>query len=382
MTLRLTNLFLAIILSFSVALGQSDSLIHDGLTRYFLVHLPTGYNPQNDYPLVLALHGGVGSGPQLEKQSGLSDKADAEKFILVYPDGVRGQFGIRTWNAGVCCGDAVTEDIDDVGFLITLIDTLEKQFGIASDKIFATGMSNGAFMSYRLACEQPDIIAAIAPVAGSMNMDCEPHKWVPIIHFHSYRDNSIPYLGGRGSGLSKHYNPPLDSILGVWATQTDCKTFKDTLRLSAEYDHFIWDSCDCNSEYQLYLTYDGGHSWPGGNKTIIGDSTSKAISANDLMWDFFLAHPKCERIPGGIGISEINSSSAYPNPTSKWITISESGITSGITLISSSGVVIQNVPIEINHQNFRLDLSSLPSGLYVLKWEVDLITKTTYLHRL
>ena len=144
-----------LIIFFSTGINaQFDSLIWDSIERTYLVHLPSGFNGSENLPLVIAMHGGFGSADNLQNQSQLGEKADEEHFIVVYPEGVQGGvFDIRTWNAGWCCGHASTTDVDDVGFINALLDKLIDDFPIDTDRIYATGMSNGGFMSYRLACE-------------------------------------------------------------------------------------------------------------------------------------------------------------------------------------------------------------------------------------
>ncbi|MDA0732920.1 MAG: hypothetical protein O2837_08720 [Bacteroidetes bacterium] len=192
---------------------------------------------------------------------------------------------------GDCCGFASTNNIDDVGFIDSLLNTLTNQYSIDTNRIYATGISNGGFMSYRLACELSDKIAAIAPVASSMLMDvCNPTRPIPIIQFHSYFDSNIPHLGGVGSGFSSHYNPPIDSILNVWSNSNSCSNINDTIITNSQYTFKKWTNCNCSSEIHYYITQDGGHSWPGGIQTNTGDPTSSFINANNLMWDFFQQH--------------------------------------------------------------------------------------------
>jgi polyhydroxybutyrate depolymerase len=142
----------------------------DGRKRYYLLNLPSNYNEPSDIPLVIALHGGGGKATQMESDYLLTEKANKEKFAIVYPEGVQsdGILGARTWNAGTCCDYAVEKNIDDVKYISLLIDELLKKYPkLNPKKVYATGMSNGAMMSYRLACELSNKIAAIAPVAGA-----------------------------------------------------------------------------------------------------------------------------------------------------------------------------------------------------------------------
>ncbi|RMH69631.1 MAG: T9SS C-terminal target domain-containing protein [Gemmatimonadetes bacterium] len=270
-----------------------DTLRYGGYDRTFLTHLPPNYDGSEETPLVIALHGGFGSAFNLQAQSLLSETADSAGFIVVYPEGIASPLGIRTWNAGGCCGYAVEQEIDDTGFINTLIDTLLNRYNLDPDRIFATGMSNGGMMAYRLACELGDRIAAIAPVAATMVMpDCDPVRLTPIIHFHSILDENVPIEGGIGNGISHHYNPPVDSVLNAWADVGNCLVDNDTLYAGDDYLHIQWHSCDDDAEIQLFVTSDGGHSWPGGRQGYPGaDPPSEVIHANDRMWAFFQQHP-------------------------------------------------------------------------------------------
>jgi len=263
-----------------------EKLSYDGETRSYLLHVPSTYDQDSLTPLVIALHDGTGSAKNIEQQSGLPNLSDEKGFILCSPNGIK-----KTWNAGWCCGKANENDVDDVGFIDALIDEISAQYSIDPNRIFVTGMSNGGMMSYRLACELGDRIAAIAPVAGTMVLDCEPSTVVSIIHFHSYEDSNVPWDRGIGDGLSDHYNPPLDSVLYSWALHNECIEVNSIN--TDEYDLIEWNGCNDGTDIQLYLTNDGGHSWPMGTKPRNkADEPSQAVNANELMWEFFEAHAK------------------------------------------------------------------------------------------
>ncbi|MBK9591101.1 MAG: phospholipase [Crocinitomicaceae bacterium] len=284
----------------------------DGIYRTFQLHLPTGYTGTTDIPLVIAMHGGTGTGPQMALQSLLNPKSNAEDFVVVYPEGIPNTSGgLRTWNAGWCCGYAVTQNVDDVAFISALIDSLNLLYAIDLNRVYATGMSNGGFMSYRLGCELSERIAAIAPVACSMGMnDCFPAVAVPVIAFNSFLDTNVPVNGGVGSGLSDHWNSPQDSVMAVWSNYNGCDPTADTLQNDSEFLHLKWSNCNCGYTNEQYITQDGGHSWPGG--IAFGDPVSAYIDATDLMWDFFLQYDlSC---PLSVEENE-NEVLIYPNPT-------------------------------------------------------------------
>jgi len=234
--------------------------------------------------LIIALHGGVGTPRNIEEQSGLSETANQEGFMVCYPQGLN-----RTWNAGECCGKSDRKDRDDVGFISLLIDDLLANYDIDSNRVYVTGISNGGFMCYQLACEIPNKISGIAPVAATMTAEvCNPSNSVPIIHFHSYLDNGVPYLGGVGDGPSKNYKAPLDSIFTVWSNNNGCAVNKSIIHAGTDYDHWQWTNCTDSVNIELYLTHDGGHQWPMGVKPFKKmDEPSQVIDANQLMWNFF-----------------------------------------------------------------------------------------------
>ena len=149
-------------------------------------------------------------------------------------------------------------------------------------------MSNGAMMAYRLACEIPDKIAAIAPVSGSMVTDypCLPARLMPILHIHSELDTKVPPLGG--IGLADYYYPPVDSVLRIWAMADSCSSREPVIQEFEKYTRYQWDNCSNGARIVYYLTKDGGHAWPGGSKSRErADTPSQAINANDSIWSFF-----------------------------------------------------------------------------------------------
>jgi polyhydroxybutyrate depolymerase len=373
-----TIILIYMLLISSVSLqAQYDSIVHDNYDRTFLLHLPTGYTGTTHLPLIVALHGGFGNAYNIESQSQLSIKADLENFIVVYPEGIAGGIlGITSWNAGWCCGYSSNNNIDDVGFINKLLDTLIDQYLIDTNRIYVTGMSNGGFLSYRLACELSHRIAAIAPVAASMSIvNCNPQRPVPIISFHSYLDTQVPYIGGIGDGPSSHYNSPQDSILNIWSDKNYCLSSNDTIINNPEYTNVKWTNCDCETEIHQYITQDGGHSWPGGIQTAIGDPVSNFINASDLMWNFFQQHTlDCEIVSvEKQNIQERPTIQIFPNPTNSKINIQSSVNWSSIkvSIFNTQGQEILCVMGQT-----EIDISNLTDGLLFIKIEMDNIIRT------
>lgn len=268
-----------------------SSIVIDGLSRTYLVNLPqTYYDIDSKLPVVIGLHGTGGSADQFDRNYGLTERANELDFIAVYPEGVRSDrtLKLRTWNAGTCCDYARENNIDDTKFISRLIDQLILDYRIDPKKLYVTGMSNGGMLAYRLACEIPEKIAAIAPVSCSMMVEspCNPSRPIPILHIHSILDTKIPYSGGVGIG--GYYFPPVDSVLNVWSINNTCTVSGNVVVDNADYKLLKWLTCADDVTIQTYLTKDGGHSWPGGSKpSQRSDAPSTVINASALILDFF-----------------------------------------------------------------------------------------------
>ncbi|MDE2335763.1 MAG: hypothetical protein KGL10_00455, partial [Alphaproteobacteria bacterium] len=173
-----------------------------GRDRTYLVHIPDNVSGHKNLPVVIMLHGGGGNAAQFAEQTGMNAVADKNGFIAVYPEGTKAMLGnFRTWNAGRCCGKAMRGKSDDVAFISRIIDALAQKYAIDTKRVYATGHSNGAMMSYRLACQLSDKIAAVAPVSGQRVFDdCHPKRAVAILHIHGTADPCALYNGGNACG--------------------------------------------------------------------------------------------------------------------------------------------------------------------------------------
>lgn len=275
----------------SIPLRVNGSITVDGLVRTYTLNLPPTYAAGSAFPLIIALHGGGGSSEQFESTSLLTPKAQAAQFAVVYPNGTKPPTGVsaRTWNAGGCCAYAMDQNINDVNFIRQLIIELTARYKLNPKRIYATGHSNGAFMSYRLACELSDRIAAIAPSAGAMLLPaCTPSRPVPVLHAHSRLDTNVPYLGGLGTGPGSPglVWPSTQNTLDRWATLDSCPAAQTSA--APGYTFTKWSSCAGGSSIEFYLSDDGGHAWPGGLPGgVIGDTPTQRFNMNDLLLAFF-----------------------------------------------------------------------------------------------
>jgi polyhydroxybutyrate depolymerase len=275
---------------------QTRKLTVDGRERTYLVHIPKKYDPKTPTPVVLALQGAAMDGSMMVWFSGLNKKSDEAGFIVVYPSGT-GLGPFRTWNAGGFSGKMAEGKAYDVAFIGKLLDDLNGAVKLDEKRIYACGMSNGGMMCYRLAAELSDRIAAIAPVAGTIAIEeCKPKRAVPVIHFHGSKDSIVPYE------MTKDKTPPFMKLKGVeesiqtWVKLNGCDEKGTTDTISKDGDELkvtrkTYGGGKDGAEVVLVVIEDGGHTWPGQKPPVgfIGKSTNN-VSANDLMWEFFLKH--------------------------------------------------------------------------------------------
>lgn len=278
-------------------IGEKFSLTHDKLEREYYLYTPPGDGKQ-PRPLVVVLHGGAGNPQNAAETTGFSELAAKEGFLVAYPAGVG---HVPTWNAGRCCGYAERRNIDDVGFIEKMIADIKSRRNIDAGRVYATGMSNGAMMAYRLACELSSTFAAIAPVSGAMKVfDCKPDSRLSLIIFHALDDQQVLYKGGKpekGMRAAASHKPESDASVAdamqFWLKANYCRKFPgmedfgEVARVTyfcAEDRHVVLNTLDT-----------GGHSWPGGKKGWAGaDEPTKSINATEEIWRFFRQHPPTE----------------------------------------------------------------------------------------
>jgi polyhydroxybutyrate depolymerase len=264
-------------------------------TRSYLIHLPTDFDKTKRYPLVLAFHGGGGNGEQFMKASRWNDKSDEAGFIVVYPNGT-GRFArMLTWNVETCCGYAQKKNVDDVTFINALLDDLIKQYPIDAKRVYATGMSNGAMISYRLACELSHRITAIAPVSGTLMTDIpqNAHK-VPVLHIHGTADQNVLFAGGVGpNSIVKVNFTSVQKTIETWVKHNAANPKPVITNMPDTSDDGMTSTrtvyVSDNAPVELITIANGGHSWPGTPNPRLKQlgSITMDFHAEDVIWDFF-----------------------------------------------------------------------------------------------
>ena len=290
--LLLVGLVLLTASAVTLAASVSETLKSGGdLRNYWLVR-PEGIEKTKPAPLLMVLHGSAGSGEDMMTvtQRGFERLADKEKFVVVYPDALE-----RRWNDQ---GGTV----DDVGFLLAIVDKLVADGLVDKNRVYVAGISNGGMMAQRLACEQADRIAGIATVAGGLPTGltgtCKPARALPVLVIHGTEDPIVPWAGGAVAGFEE-FGKVLSAreTAGFWAANNRCgdggviaaepdRDPKDGTRVKLE----VFASCPAGAAVKLAAIEGGGHTWPGGYQYLperfIG-RTSQDVDANSLIWNFF-----------------------------------------------------------------------------------------------
>jgi polyhydroxybutyrate depolymerase len=268
-----------------IAFGRNTSkcsFVHDGLERFYLIYKPQSLN-QEDAPVLFALHGYGSSAAFHKSYTGYEDYADNEKFIVVYPQGYKLESVLVNssshWNVGAW---TTASEIDDIGFIDTIIDLVVNKEQVDETRIYSSGMSNGGFMSYHLACNLSRKIAAIASVTGSMSKetlaDCAPSHPTAILQIHGLQDLVVPYSGFDDLGME-----PIDDVLAYWANLNSCNPERlvavvDYFNEKGSIDFINYESCMNSVDVRLIRIPSMGHTWPGLNNFN--------ISASEEIWNF------------------------------------------------------------------------------------------------
>ncbi len=349
--------------------AQEKTLMHDGVEREYFLHVPAGYEAGANLPLVINMHGYGSNRSEQMIYSGFNAIANDNNFFVVYPQGLPDQLGTLHFNAYFA-----PSDIDDVGFINRLIDQLYTDYNIDLSRVYSTGMSNGGFMSYRLACELPERIAAIASVTGAMLPiqadNCNPERPIPVMQIHGTADAVVPFAypansGGIGEGIG--------DVVSYWANNNACEAVPDTMAIedintldNSTAQLITWSDCAMGAEVQFYIIQDGGHSWPGAFPIATLGNTNQDFSASAAIWEFFSRFEHPNPAEGSLvnteGFATAQAIQISPNPFQDMLLVE--GQIEGLELYNQVGQLLRTQQFDSN--NAMLDTDDLAAGVYLL----------------
>ena len=358
----MTKLFtLMVMLFFTLHLtaqqNLSGTIYSGGLDRAYLIHFPPNFDSADELPLVFNLHGYTSNAAQQALYSQMNDVSDDGNFIVCYPDGIG-----ESWNVGLPGGSSA----DDVGFLSDLIDSLHLLYNVNLDRVYSCGMSNGGYMSYKLACELSDRIAAIASVTGSivpsMENNCSPTRAVPVMEIHGTADPVVAYNGSS-------FANPIEEVVQFWVDKNACLDAPVTIEIpnlvtldlsTAERIEYL--NCDDEAEVVFYKVENGGHTWPGA--AILVGTTNQDFDASVEIWEFFNRFDLNGSLTAVNNRPEIAAIQAFPNPTSDKVFLNNlPAKTQEIRVFDATGRVVESVQ-NIANSSFEMSLDNLNVGFY------------------
>lgn len=318
------------------------SITHDAMQRDYRLYVPSVYDGSEEVPLVINLHGYTSNAFEQEIYGDFRPVADTANFIVIHPEGTLDNTGTTFWNAF----GSPNETVDDVGFVSALIDSIASEYNIDMNRVYSTGMSNGGFMSYKLACDLSYRIAAIASVTGAMIdpslVPCNAVHPTPVMQIHGTADPTVPYLGSVGV---------LGAQAGVdyWVSYNNCNSTAIETAVpdidqtdGCTADHFLYESGDQGSTVEFYRINAGGHTWPGSNPFLAFGVTNMDFSASGEIWRFFSQY-ELDVLSTDILDAQIEDAlQVYPNPsTSTFIMEFDKSETRTIEVYNAVGQLLQ-----------------------------------------
>jgi polyhydroxybutyrate depolymerase len=363
------TLLLLPILSFSQQTITAN-LMHDGIEREYILYIPANYTGDEAVPLVFNFHGFTSNANQQLFYGDFRTIADTEGFIIAHPEGTLLN-GSTHWNVG---GFTLGSTVDDVGFTEAMIDAIADSYNINLDRVYATGMSNGGYMSFLLACQLSDKIAAVASVTGSMTPEtydaCDAQHPTPILQMHGTIDAVVPYNGST-------WTKSIDDVMEYWIEYNNCDPTPEIEALpnldvldGSTVEHIIYTNNDNGVTAEHYKITGGGHTWPGFIFGTPGTGTNQDIDASLEIWNFFNRYDINGLITTtnseDISMLKPSAIQVYPNPATSSILV-ERGSSRQVVyeLYSSSGVLQQQGILKDAKQT--IDISTLPADVYLLR---------------
>jgi polyhydroxybutyrate depolymerase len=322
-------------------------------------------------PLLFNLHGYGSNAFQQEAYGDFRPIADTANFILVHPDGTTDMTGTPFWNAF----GSPTETVDDIGFLSALIDTLADDYNIDLNRVYSTGMSNGGFMSYTLACQLSERIAAIASVTGTMvtpNLNaCNCQHPMPVMQIHGTADPTVPYNGNPQGFVA------VEDLVDYWADFNNCNPTATEIAVpdvnmtdACTADQFIYAGGTNGASVELFRVNGGAHTWPGANPFFTASLgvTNQDFSASVEIWRFFSQYTLDQLVSVQNELEREEVFTVFPNPSEGQVSLKfENSISAQIQVFDAVGKLVWNQMSQSRTVNLELP----EAGIYFLTVETE-----------
>lgn len=344
----------------------NGSIQHDGLTRTYILYVPANYTGLTNVPLLFNFHGYGSNANQQMSYGNFRPIADTAGFLIVHPQGTLDNSNTTHFNVG--WGGSGT---DDLGFTEALIDSLSADYTIDQSRIYSTGMSNGGFMSFHLACNLSNRIAAIGSVTGSIVpftlTNCNATHPTPVLQIHGTVDPTVPYNGGAG------WSESITSLMTYWANYNNCAIPATTTAVpntnttdGSTVEKIVYENGENCTQIVHFKITGGAHTWPGSAFPLSG--TNYDINASKEVWNFVSKY----NLSGLIGCpalelkeNETTEFDIYPNPSNGLVEIKgDFGSESTYEIYDLRGMKIGFGPF---FESKMIDLSQLESAVYFIK---------------
>jgi polyhydroxybutyrate depolymerase len=334
----------------------TGSINFGGISRDYRLYVPATYNANTPVPLVFNLHGLGSNNQQQEFYGDFRAIADTANFIIAHPNGTLDGSGSRFWNA---LGSGST--VDDLGFITALLDHISTQYSIDPDRVYSTGMSNGGFMSYDLACFRSQRFAAIASVTGTMISPrlsaCASTHPMPVMQIHGTADGTVPYAGGGGL-------VGVETLVNYWVQYNNCNPTPAVTQVpnisttdGSTAEHYVYSGGTSGSSVELYKVLGGGHTWPGA--VFNTGVTNQDFKASIEIWRFFSRY-RLSDLATSIEDREALAFSMGPNPTNDAFHLRFDGATDRlITVVNAMAQLVQEQRSSASEMVLQMDAPGL-----------------------
>ena len=366
------------------------SFVHDDSVRTYLLYVPAAFDGSDDWPLVINLHGYTGNAEVQMIYTDMNVVADTGHFLVAYPNGLTMTSNLpylphngQGWNSSPE-GDSLyysADNVDDVGFLLEAINHIDADYGVNRDRVYATGFSSGGTMTYRLACEQSEVFAAIASASGPARstLACTPKRAVPILHIHGTSDPNFGY-DAPGDPFVKSR----EETIQFWLDQNECgstqtiKMYPDINQAdSSTAELQQWDNCIAEVSH-LKVT-GGGHHIPGATDLIFPPffgNLNMDIHGSEEIWKFFdrniIVADTIDGVDEVNGVADgIDGVKVFPNPANDVLNIEFDGLDVDrvhLYLYNNIGQLILEQKFDDMHTDLiSLNVAGVGSGIHFLQ---------------